>query len=74
MNAGRLGRVLTLTNSPVLTETRRRPTAYDGGGSLAAIVMPDPRRDDGADPYRYDYRHDGLQRLTKFRRPDGSES
>jgi RHS repeat-associated protein len=45
--------------------------AYDAGGELASASRPDPRVDDSA-KVTYRYVRDGLGRVTRFERPDGS--
>jgi RHS repeat-associated protein len=43
---------------------------YDSLGNLVSTTAPDPRSDDTF--VQYEYRYDGLNRLTDFLRPDGS--
>jgi RHS repeat-associated protein len=47
--------------------------SYDAGGEIASIASPDPRTDDGA-VVVHGYDRDGLGRVTRLVRPDGTEA
>ena len=66
-----LGRVLTETQFTGGSRDLVTSFSYDSGGGLAAITGPDPRADSGSS-VRYEYNHDGLGRLTAFKRPDAT--
>ncbi|RWB97266.1 MAG: hypothetical protein EOQ56_23025 [Mesorhizobium sp.] len=65
-----LGRILS--TSQLLGDGRRAETtyAYDERGGLAAVKVPDPR--DDIAKVNFLFGRDGLGRLTRFSRPDGT--
>jgi len=48
--------------------------AYDAGGAMRSMAVPDPQQlGDSTAQVTYTYDRDGLGRVTRFERPDGSE-